>query len=405
MSGDYKICVVGGGPAGLRAAEVAADAGVRVALFDAMPSVGRKFLVAGRGGLNLTKVDDGIAGRFRGPGMPASLWPELLSDFGPEDLRAWAAGLGVETFVGSGKRVYPVGMKAAPLLRRWVVRLRAQGVKVFSRHRWHGLAQRPDHGGWTLDFQSPDGSCQANADAVVLALGGGSWPSTGSNGEWVPLLEKLGIAVGPLVPSNCGWVVAWPAAFLAEAEGRPLKNISASAGGQVVSGELLITSYGLEGGSIYALTPALRAMEEPVVHVDLKPAFSLETMLSRMSAAKRLHLHEACERWRLDAVARALLTHHPSRDQWTSVSELAAAVKSCPISLCGPRPLAEAISSAGGVRWAEVNSDLMARSLPGIFVAGEMLDWEAPTGGYLIQGCLATGTRAGRAAARWLAKP
>jgi len=402
MKAACELCVIGGGPAGLRAAEVASVAGVRVSLFDAMPSVGRKFLVAGRGGLNLTGIDPDFSGRFSGPGMPASLWPELLSEFGPEATRAWAAGLGIETFVGSGKRVYPAGMKAAPLLRRWVARLRAQGVKFFPRHRW--IALNTDEGR-EVAFQTPTGHCKVRAGAVLLALGGGSWPVTGSDGGWVPVFEKMGIAVAPLVPTNCGWEVDWPTDFLAVAGGRPLKNISIRAEGRTVAGELLITNYGIEGGAIYALAPALRDMKDPLVSIDLKPAFSLEELLSRMSGAKRLHLHEAGERWRLGATARALLAHHPLRAQWSSVPELAAAVKACPLRLVRPRPLAEAISAAGGVRWSEVNSDLMLRAWPGIFLAGEMLDWEAPTGGYLIQGCLATGTRAGRAAANWLGKP
>lgn len=397
-----ELCVIGGGPAGLRAAEVASAAGARVALFDAMPSVGRKFLVAGRGGLNLTKDDPDFADRFSGPGMPAGLWSGLLAEFGPEATRAWAAGLGVETFVGSGRRVFPVGMMAAPLLRRWVARLRALGVDFFPRHRWTGATGA---GCRVMEFQTPAGSRSVSAGAVVLALGGGSWPATGSDGGWVAVLEKAGVAVAPLVPANCGWEVAWPAAFLAEAEGRPLKNISIRAGSRTVTGELLISSHGLEGGAIYALAPALREMADPVVQIDLKPAFSLEGLISRMPAAKRLHLHEAGERWRLSPTARALLAHHPLRDQWASVRELAAAVKAFPLRLVGPRPLAEAISSAGGVRWSEVDSGLMLRALPGIFVAGEMLDWEAPTGGYLIQGCMAAGTRAGRSAASWLGKP
>ena len=405
MKEASELCVIGGGPAGLRAAEAASAAGVRVSLFDAMPSVGRKFLVAGRGGLNLTKIDAGFAQRFRGPGMPAKLWPELLSEFGPEETRAWASGLGVETFVGSGKRVYPEGMKAAPLLRRWVARLRGQGVRFFPRHRWTGFTPSSREAGWAADFQTPEGPRTVTAGAVVLALGGGSWPTTGSDGGWVAALEKMGIAISALVPANCGWEVNWPTAFLAEAEGRPLKNISASAGGQTLSGELLITRYGLEGGAVYALAPAFRAMADPVVHLDLKPAFSLEELLCRMRTAKRLHLHEAGERWRLDATARALLAHHPLHAEWASVPDLAAVVKACPIRLVGPRPLAEAISSAGGIRWSEVRSDLMLKAMPGIFLAGEMLDWEAPTGGYLIQGCLATGTRAGREAANWLGKP
>ncbi len=397
MNGRGRLCVVGGGPAGLRAAEVASAAGVRVAVFDAMPSVGRKFLVAGRGGLNITRIDANFAARYSGPGMPEFLWGGLIDGFGPDATREWAEGLGVETFVGAGRRVYPAGMKAAPLLRRWVARLRAQGVEFFSRHRWRGLA-----GQGALEFQTPSGAVRVEAGAVVLALGGGSWPSTGSDGGWVGILRQAGVDVAALEPSNCGWECAWTEEFLAAAEGQPLKNVSIHAGGQAVSGELLITGYGLEGGPVYALTPELRKMVDPVLQIDLKPAFSLEELLRRMPEPKRLHLHEAAERWRLGLVARALLAHHPLRESWTSVPALASAVKSCPIRLAGPRPLSEAISSAGGVRWCGVDENLMLRARPGIFVAGEMLDWEAPTGGYLIQGCLATGTRAGHVAAKWM---
>jgi len=397
MNERGRLCVVGGGPAGLRAAEVASAAGANVAVFDAMPSVGRKFLVAGRGGLNITRIDADFAARYSGPGMPENLWEGLIAEFGPDAAREWVEGLGVETFVGSGRRVYPAGMKAAPLLRRWVGRLRAQGVEFFPRHRWSGLA-----GPRTLEFETPSGAVGVEAGAVVLALGGGSWPSTGSDGGWVGILRGAGVDVAALEPSNCGWECAWTEEFLAAAEGQPLKNVSIHAGGQAVAGEILITGYGLEGGPVYALTPELRKMAEPVLHIDLKPAFSFEELLRRMPEPKRFHIHEAAERWRLGQIARALLANYPLRAEWNSVSALASAVKAYPVRLTGSRPLAEAISSAGGVRWSGVDDCLMLRARPGIFVAGEMLDWEAPTGGYLIQGCLATGTRAGRAAAKWM---
>jgi len=283
------LCVIGAGPAGLRAAEVAAASGVRVAIFDAMPSAGRKFLVAGRGGLNLTNADADMAARYSGPGMPDGLWRDLLGEFGSEALRAWAAELGVETFVASSGRVYPREMKSAPLLRRWVIRLKSQGVEFHVRHRWTAI--RPGSSGWELDFETPDGTRTLQFRAVVLALGGGSWPKTGSDGAWQGILRSLDVVVNPLVPANCGWEAAWPPQLLAEAEGHPLKNVAASAGGTTAGGELLITSYGLEGGLIYLLTPALRA--SPTLHLDLKPAFSQAELVARLTAPGRFHLHEA----------------------------------------------------------------------------------------------------------------
>ena len=383
-----KIAVIGGGPAGLRAAEVAADGGAGVTLFEAKPSVGRKFLVAGRGGLNLTKAEprDLFATRYSDPAR----WPALLAECDADALRAWAAGLGVETFAASTGRVYPRELKAAPLLRRWVQRLRAGGVHFAMRHRWTGLRAGAR---WQLDFAGEgDRAITAEADAVILALGGGSWPETGSDGAWVALLEKLGIPVAPLEAANCGWECAWPPSILAHA-GRPVKNIAVRAGASEAAGELLITDYGLEGGALYQLAPALRAMPEPQILIDLKPSQTVEQLVRKLSGGS------ARERWRLGDAAHALLAHHA--EGITSPEALAALAKALPLSLLRPRPLAEAISTAGGVRWAALDDTLMLRALPGIFVAGEMIDWEAPTGGYLITGCFATGTRAARSALGW----
>ncbi len=383
-----NIAVIGGGPAGLRAAEVAADGGASVTVFEAKPSVGRKFLVAGRGGLNLTKVEprDLFATRYSDPAR----WPALLAECDADALRAWAAGLGIETFAASTGRVYPRKLKAAPLLRRWVQRLRAGGIHFAMRHRWTGL--RPG-ARWQLDFAGEgDRATTAEADAVILALGGGSWPETGSDGAWVALLEKLGIPVAPLEPANCGWECAWPPSILAHA-GQPVKNIAVRAGGSEAAGELLITDYGLEGGALYQLAPALRAMPEPQILIDLKPSQTVEQLVRKLSGGS------ARERWRLGDAAHALLAHHA--EGITSPEALAALAKELPLSLLRPRPLAEAISTAGGVRWAALDDTLMLRALPGIFVAGEMIDWEAPTGGYLITGCFATGTRAARSALEW----
>lgn len=385
-----QLAIIGGGPAGLRAAEIAAASGVSVTVFEAKASVGRKFLVAGKGGLNLTNTEprEQLIARYS-----AGPWRELLAECDADALRAWAAGLGVETFSASSGRVYPREMKAAPLLRRWVQRLRVLGVQFAVHHRWTGL-QRGAR--WHVEF----GERSVEADAVILALGGGSWPETGSDGAWTSILEKLGIEIAPLAPANCGWEVAWPADVLAH-EGAPLKNIVARASGVEVRGELLITRYGIEGGAIYALGPALRALDEAEIEIDFKPAFSTEQLINSLPPAERVSLIEACRCWRLDAASASILgTRVPLL---ATPAELAEVVKSCRIRLIQPRPLAEAISTAGGVKWRELDDSLMLRALPGIFVAGEMIDWEAPTGGYLIQGCFATGTRAARGAVAWLA--
>ncbi len=397
---SINITIIGGGPAGLRAAEVAAAGGAAVTLFEANPTIGRKFLIAGRGGLNLTHAEpcEPFASRYTGPEQPDDLWASLLAEFDAAALRVWAADLGVETFAAASGRVYPRELKAAPLLRRWVQRLRAAGVKFAVRHRWMGL--RPG-ARWQVDFQVEDGIRTVEADAVILALGGGSWPQTGSDGAWISGLEKLGVAIAPLRPANCGWELAWPAAVLAQAEGWPLKNITARAGETTAAGELLVTRYGLEGGAIYQLGPALRAMPEPELVIDFKPAHTIEQLVKKLGNCPRHFLAEARSRWRLGDAALAILDNLPGHGPFTSAESLAARVKGCGLKLTGPRPLAEAISSAGGVRWRELDSSLMLRRLPGIFVAGEMIDWEAPTGGYLIQGCFATGTRAASRALAW----
>ena len=326
------------------------------------------------------------------------MWPALLAEFDAAALRQWAADLGVETFTATSGRVYPRELKAAPLLRRWVQRLRATGVKFALRHRWTGL--RPG-ALWNIDFEVEGELRTFQADAVILALGGGSWPQTGSDGMWIPVLEKLGVAVAPLTPSNCGWEISWPPALLAQAEGQPLKNITVRAGETTAVGELLVTSYGLEGGAIYQLGPALRAMPEPTIVIDFKPAHTVELLVKKLGNCPRNFLAEARSRWRLSDAAFAILENLPGREPFTAAKALAETVKNCALRLTGPRPLAEAISSAGGVRWRELDSALMVRRLPGIFVAGEMIDWDAPTGGYLMQGCFATGTRAARSALAW----
>ena len=398
------IAIIGGGPAGLRAAEVAAAGGAAVTIYDAKASVGRKFLVAGRGGLNLTNAEprERFVARYS---APADLWPSLLADFDAEALRAWAAGLGVETFAASTGRVYPRELKAAPLLRRWVQRLRQFGVQFAMRHRWIGLRRGAR---WLVDFQVESETRTFEADAVVLALGGGSWPETGSDGAWTAALERLGVALAPLQPANCGWEFPWPPAVLAAAEGQPLKSIVARAGTDetdgtnVAKGELLITRYGLEGGALYALGPALRALAMPVLTIDFKPENSVAQLVAKLGPIRRNFLAEARPRWRLSDAAHAILAHCTDAPACASGEALAQVVKHCPLRLTGPRPLAEAISTAGGVRWSELDERLMLRRLPGIFLAGEMIDWEAPTGGYLLQACFATATRAAHGALAWL---
>ena len=395
-SSRHRIAIVGGGPAGLRAAEIAAASGAEVTLFDAKPSVGRKLLVAGRGGLNLTHSEpfEHFIGRYSGPDQPAGLWGDLLANFDAPDLRAWASDLGIETFRASNGRIYPVEMKAAPLLRRWIERLRVAGVRFAMQHRLTALQKSK---AWELGFANGH---TESADAVILALGGGSWPKTGSDGGWIGIFAALGIDCHSLKPANCGWEHAWPSEVLAVAEGLPLKNITVTAGDTTVAGELLIARYGMEGGAIYQLGAVLRAMEKPAIAIDFKPTFSHDQLVAKMQSVRRDFLTEARIRWKLSEAASAIL----SAQTWTDAESLARQTKHCVIDLSGPRPLDEAISSAGGVKWCEIEpSSLMLNKLPGIFVAGEMIDWEAPTGGYLMQGCFATGTRAANGAVAWLA--
>lgn len=389
-----SVLVIGGGPAGLRAAEVAQAAGAQVLLCDAERSVGRKFLVAGRGGLNLTHGEpvENFPARY---GDEPERWRDLLAEFGPAELQAWAADLGVETYVGTSGRVFPRGQKAAGLLRAWVRRLRANGVKFRTGARLLNLVREED--GWRADLQTAEDGFSEKGQSIVLALGGASWPETGSDGTWPGILEALGVEVTPWQPANCGWNVDWPPELLARAEGLPLKNLTVQAGTESVSGELLITRHGLEGGAIYRLGRALRAMTTPALTIDFKPQLTIETMRERIVDLP--NPAEWFRAWKLSPAAIALLETISPPNQPPDREAMIVRVKNFPVTLLGPRPIAEAISSAGGVPWRELDHSLMVRKLPGIFVAGEMIDWEAPTGGYLLQGCFATANRAGRAAA------
>jgi uncharacterized flavoprotein (TIGR03862 family) len=405
------ILVVGGGPAGMRAAEVASATGVHTIVCDAQASFGRKFLIAGRGGLNLTHTEpvENFPARY---GAEQERWRELLGEFGPAELQHWAHSLGIETHVGSSGRVFPVGQKAAALLRAWVERLRSNGVGFEFGARFTGL-ERTDEG-WRIRFEDE----QRDANAVVLALGGASYPETGSDGKWPHILAQHGIEIRPWQPANCGWEVQWPASVLERAEGLPLKNLTVSVGQEVVSGELLITKYGLEGGAVYRLGPMLRRMNEPALTIDFKSQLSAETLRERAGNLKEPA--EWFRAWKLSAGAVALLeipdeVQDPRRQSAAATAALRRGehidatrleraierVKKFTIRLTRPRPIDEAISSAGGVAWSELDGNLMLRKMPGVFLAGEMIDWEAPTGGYLLQGCFATATRSGGSAAAW----
>ncbi|EGJ10420.1 MULTISPECIES: TIGR03862 family flavoprotein [Rubrivivax] len=401
---DRLAVVIGAGPAGLMAAERLAAAGHRVEVFDAMPSAGRKFLLAGKGGLNLTHSEP--FERFVTRYGPAAGWmAPRLQAFGADALRAWAAGLGVSTFVGTSGRVFPAEMKAAPLLRAWLHRLRAAGVVFQMRHRWTGWS---DDG--ALAFDGPAGPVTRRADATILALGGASWPRLGSNGAWWPWLAARGVELAPLAPSNCGFDVAWSEFLRTRHAGEPLKSVAITFGGERRPGEFVLTETGVEGSLVYAFSAALRDAiardGRAVFELDLLPARPLEWVrreLAHPRGSRSLASHLK-SRLNLGGVKTALLWELVPKADQHDVDKLAAAIKALPVPVTAPRPIAEAISSAGGVRLGAVDDALMLHALPGVFVAGEMLDWEAPTGGYLLTGCFTTGLAAGDGAARWLSR-
>ncbi|XQE67757.1 TIGR03862 family flavoprotein [Pseudomonas sp. P3C3] len=398
------VAIIGGGPAGLMAAEVLANAGVRVELFDAMPSVGRKFLLAGVGGMNIThsEAKAPFLARYRErEGEIAA----LLADFDAEALRAWIHDLGIDTFVGTSGRVFPTDMKAAPLLRAWLKRLRESGVAIHTRSRWLGW----DEAG-ALRIATPEGERLVTADACVLALGGGSWARLGSDGAWVQLLEQRGVEVSPLRPANSGFEVAgWSEHLRGKFAGAPLKNVTLALDGEAPRrGEFVLTEHGIEGSLVYALSAAIRQCLEQhgsaQVYLDLQPERSLEKVTAllskpRGSASMAKHLHRQLG---LDGAKAALLRELTPPADFADMNRLARAIKALPIELLRTRPLDEAISSAGGVTFEALEQNLMLRALPGTFCAGEMLDWEAPTGGYLLTACFASGRAAGLGALAWL---
>lgn len=396
------LAVIGGGPAGLMAAEVASRNGLKVALYDAMPSVGRKFLLAGVGGLNLTHSEAREQFQARYFEREAQLAP-MLDQLDADGLRRWAQGLGVGTFVGSSGRVFPTGMKAAPLLRAWLSRLRQQGVEIHVRHRWLGWSEDG-----ALRFATPSAECTLRPRATLLALGGGSWARLGSDGRWLPWLRARGVKVRPLEPANCGFELNWSTSLRSRFAGAPVKSVRLSCGAESRLGEFIVTEHGIEGGLVYALSHAIRntlnrAGRADIV-LDLKPDLTPLAVRARLgagggSSSLSNHLRRALS---LSGVHAALLYEALGSADRRDMALLAHTIKAAPFTVIGTRPLDEAISSAGGVVFEALDAQLMLHALPGVFCAGEMLDWEAPTGGYLLTACCASGFVAGNGVVRWL---
>jgi uncharacterized flavoprotein (TIGR03862 family) len=402
-----SVVIIGGGPAGLMAAEALIKGGAQVDLYDAMPSVGRKFLLAGKGGMNITHSEPMEPFLSRYGARRAQIEP-LLAAFGPDQLRAWVQELGIDTFVGTSGRVFPTAMKAAPLLRAWLHRLRESGVRFHSRRRWLG---------WTEDgslrMATPEGEEIVGADAVVLALGGASWARLGSDGAWVPLLTQRGALVTPLRPSNCGFNVDWSEYLRSRFAGHPVKSVAISFTDSVGvtlcrQGEFMVTQNGIEGSLIYSFSAPLRdeieATGSAVIYIDLAPGWETKRLVdevSRPRGSRSLSSHLQ-SRVGIKGVKAALLRECAPKADFINPIRLGATIKALPVRLLAPRPIDEAISSAGGVAFEAVDERLMIRQLPGVFCAGEMLDWEAPTGGYLLTACFASGLAAGKGALSWL---
>jgi uncharacterized flavoprotein (TIGR03862 family) len=405
MSSPSKnVAIIGAGPAGLMAAEVLARRGAHVTIYDAMPSAGRKFLMAGRGGLNLTHSEPlpQFLARYR-EAMPHLA--AAIEAFPPQALRDWSAALGQDTFVGSSGRIFPKAFKASPLLRAWLRRLDSMGVRLALRHRWTGWDEQS-----RLLFQTPDGP-RAIETRATLALGGSSWPRLGSDGAWAEIFAARGVQISPLRPANSGFTVAWSDIFRDRFEGQPLKGVALTIGAHSVRGEAIVTRTGIEGGAVYALSAELREAIDrgrATLHVALRPDLDTKELIAKISVPRgRQSLSNFLRKTvSLSPVAIGLL-QEAARTSGSSLASLSPAdlarlINTVPIELTGVAPIARAISTAGGIAFGEIDADFMIRRLPGVFVAGEMLDWEAPTGGYLLQASFATGAAAGRGALKWL---
>lgn len=396
-----QVAIIGGGPAGLMAADVLSATGLSVTVYDAMPTFARKFLLAGKSGLNITHSEDfsRFAERF---GSASPRLRPALNAFTPEDVRQWAAGLGTETFVGTSGRVFPTVMKASPLLRAWLKRLESQGVTLKTRHRWIGFD------GDGFQFETADGETTIRPDAALLALGGASWPRLGSNAAWVPWLQEQGIAIHDLQPANCGFDVGWSTIFVQRFAGAPLKSVSTTSDAGTYPGEFVISRHGIEGSLVYAHSAALRERllrdGKAVLTVDLMPGRVQERLARDLTRqdAKASFSNRLRKGAGLDGVKAALIRELSADANRLPAEQLAALIKALPIPVLRPRPIAEAISSAGGIAWSEIDERYMLKSRPGLFAAGEMLDWEAPTGGYLLTACFATGRAAAHGIKDWL---
>ena len=396
------VAIIGGGPAGLMAAEVISAHGVKVDVYDCMRSVGRKFLMAGKSGLNITHSDpfDVLVSRY---GKRRDNIEPLLKNFGPNELREWVHSFGIETFIGTSGRVFPTGMKASPLLRAWLTRLNASGVTLHLRHKLTAIL--PDS---SLRFITSDGEVTVKADAVVLALGGGSWSRLGSDGAWVPWLKQAGAEVEPLRPSNCGFEVEWSEHFREKYDGHPIKSVVLSFGEFHQQGEFIVTKEGVEGSLIYAASSLMRdeihASGKAIMYLDLKPDRTREWLVDKLSRprGKRSLASYLEKTLGIFGVKAGLLREFVPREDFTNSERLAEFIKALPVPLVRTSPLDEAISSAGGVTFESLDEHLMLRSMPGVFCAGEMLDWEAPTGGYLLTACFSSGNAAGVGVLKWL---
>lgn len=408
---NHSVAIIGGGPAGLMAAEVLSQRGVKVDVYDSMPSLGRKFLLAGKSGLNLTHSEpfEKFISRYGNRKAEVETW---LKDFTPDDLREWARELGVETFVGTSGRVFPKEMKASPLLRKWLIRLAESGVNFHLKHRWNGMIRpaglvngseslNPTYGTIEVEFETPDGIKTVNADAVILALGGGSWRRLGSDGAWVNWLSQAGVKVEALKPSNCGFDAAWSPIFKEKFDGQPIKSVVLSFGEFRQQGEFIVTKEGVEGSLIYTASALMRdeilANGKAVMRLDLAPDKTEAQLIEKLSKPRgsrsmASHLEKTVG---MKGVKAGLLREFVPKVEFENMERLAFYIKQLPVPLIAARPLDEAISSAGGVTFESLDEGLMLKALPGVFCAGEMLDWEAPTGGYLLTACFASGRAAG----------